>query len=161
MNVDLNRTMSTVNLHGENVIILEGEALATIAKVLRFKNRKENIIDSLSVDLVVNNGKIEVFPFRLDMDRWTFAVGGMQDLDMNLDYHITVLKSPWFVPFKLGIDIYGPLEKFRWRPTTPKFRQMDSPAASMELHNRTLSVQGEIRRLLDYEFNQIIRRPQN
>jgi hypothetical protein len=158
MNVDLDRTLATINLRGENVVLLEGEALATIAKQLRFKNRKENIIDSLSVDLVVNNGKIEIFPFRLAMDRWTFAVAGTQDLDMNLDYHITVLQSPWFVPFKLGIDVYGPVENFRWRLTTPKFRNMDSPAVSMELRNRTISVQGEVRRLLEHEFNQIVGR---
>jgi hypothetical protein len=104
----------------------------------------------------VNNGVIEIFPFRLAMDRYVFAVGGTQNLDMSFNYHITVLQSP--VPFKLGIDISGNTENFRYRVTTPKFRRMDSPAISMELRDRTISVQGEIRRFLDYEFNQIVGR---
>ncbi|MCL2027759.1 MAG: hypothetical protein FWG79_04635, partial [Bacteroidales bacterium] len=69
-------------------------------------------------------------------------------------YHISVLKSP--MPFKLGIDIFGNTDRFRYRMVSPKFRRMDSPAVSIELENRTISVQGEIRRLLEHEFKQIV-----
>jgi hypothetical protein len=161
MNVDLDRTMATVNLHGENLVLIETETLGAFVQRLMFRRKDENIIDSLSVDLVVKDGHIEVFPFRLVMGRWTVAVGGTQDLDMNLNYHITVLQSPWFVPFKLGIDVSGPAEKFKWRLKSPKYRRMDSPVISMELRDRTINVQGEVRRLLDYQFSQIVGQTEN
>ncbi|MCL2028402.1 MAG: AsmA family protein [Bacteroidales bacterium] len=154
MNVDLNRTSATANFDGINLVLLDGETFTKISRPLMFRNKNRNLIDSLSVDLVVHHGAIEVFPFRLAMDRYVFAVGGTQDLDMNFQYHITVLKSP--MPFKLGIDIFGNTDRFRYRMVRPKFRRMDSPAVSIELENRTVSVQGEIRRLLEHEFKQIV-----
>ena len=46
------------------------------------------------------------------MDRYRAAVGGSQDLDMNFNYHISILKSP--IPFKLGLNISGNLDKMKF-----------------------------------------------
>jgi hypothetical protein len=159
MDVDLDRTKATCNLRGEKLVFLDGETFTQIAKPLMFKNKDRNLIDSLSVDLIVDDGKIEIFPFKLSMDRYDFAVGGTQNLDMSFNYHITVLQSP--VPFKLGIDVYGTTERFRYRIVSPKFRRMDSPAISIELRDRTLNAQQELRRILDYELSQITGQTEN
>ncbi len=154
MNADLNQTKATCNLRGDNLVLLDGETFTEISKTLMFKNKERNIIDSLSVDLVIDDGKIEIFPFKLTMDRYDLAVGGIQNLDMSFDYHITVLSSP--VPFKMGIDISGTMDKFKTRIVSPKYKKMDSPAMSIELRDRTLNVQREFKRILDYEFEEII-----
>jgi hypothetical protein len=159
MNVDLSRTKASCNLHGKNLVLLDGETFTEIAKMLRFKNKGRNLIDSLSVDLVVNNNKIEIFPFKLTMDRYILAVGGTQDLDMNYDYHITVLRSP--IPFTMGINISGTPEKMNFpRLVSPKYKDLDSPATSVHV-SRTINVQREFKRLLDYEFEQIVGRMEN
>jgi hypothetical protein len=159
MDVDLDRTKVTANLHGQNLVLLDGETFASIAKMLRFKNKKRNLIDSLSVNVVVNDGIIEVFPFKLTMDRYVLAVGGTQDLDMNYNYHITVLKSP--IPFTMGINISGTPDKMGFpRLVSPKFKDLESPATSANIQ-RTINVQQEFRRLLDYELHRIVGTPQN
>ena len=96
---------SSCYLHGNNMVLLDGETFTEISKTLMFKNKKRNMIDSISVDLAIKDNKIEVFPFLVEMDRYKVAVGGTHNLDMTFNYHLSVLKSP--VPFKLGIDITG------------------------------------------------------
>jgi hypothetical protein len=154
MDVDLTRTKATCNMRGENLVLLDGQTFSGIAKTLRFKNKNRNMIDSLSVDLVVDENQIQIFPFKLSMDRYALAVGGIQHLDMSFDYHVTVLQSP--APFKLGIDISGTMDKFKYRIVNPKYKRMDSPAISIELRDQTVNAQRELKRILDYEFNQIV-----
>jgi len=155
MNVNLNRTIASGHMRGQNLVLLDGEDFAEIAKMLRFRNRERNIIDSLSVSMTVDNGIIEIFPFKLTMDRYVLAVGGTQDLDMNYSYHITVLRSP--IPFTMGINISGTPQKMNFpRLVSPRFRDLDTPATSVHV-NRTINVQQEFRRLLDHELSQIVR----
>ena len=81
------------------------------------------MIDSISVDLAIKDNKIEVFPFLVEMDRYKVAVGGTHNLDMTFNYHLSVLKSP--VPFKLGIDITGNLDDFKYKITKCKYKQAE------------------------------------
>ena len=58
------------------------------------------------------------------MDRYKVAVGGEHKIDMTFNYHISVLKSP--VPFKLGVDIYGSMEKMKFKITKAKYKNLFS-----------------------------------
>jgi len=170
MNVDLNQAVASANMRGQNLVLLDGETFTEIAGMLGFRNRERNLIDSLSVSLTVNNGTIEIFPFRLTMDRYVLAVGGTQGLDMNINYHITVLQAP--VSFNLislgtalmsgmgvGIDVSGtPPNNLRFRPVGARFRDLETPATSVHVR-RTVSVQQEFHRILDYHLNQIVGQP--
>ena len=40
-----------------------------------FKNKKRNMIDSISVDLMVKDGTIEIFPFLVEIDRYKALSG--------------------------------------------------------------------------------------
>lgn len=154
MSVNLLKTKASCNLRGENLVLLDGETFQEIAKTLMFKDKAKNIIDSISVDLIVNENTIEIFPFKLTMDRYDLAVGGVQNLDMSFNYHITVLSSP--VPFKMGLDISGTVDKIKTKIVAPRYKKIDSPAISLDLKNRTISLQDELKRILDYEFEEII-----
>ena len=41
------------------------------------------MIDSISVDLMVKDGTIEIFPFLVEIDRYKAAVGGQHNIDMT------------------------------------------------------------------------------
>lgn len=85
---------------------MDGETFAEISKMLRFKNKERNVFDSISVNLTVDDGKVTVYPFLLQIDRYQAAVGGTQGLDMNFDYHISILK--WPIPLlKIGVNVTG------------------------------------------------------
>lgn len=130
-------------LHGENMVLLDGETFTEISKTLMFKNKKRNMIDSISVDLAIKDNKIEVFPFLVEMDRYKVAVGGTHNLDMTFNYHLSVLKSP--VPFKLGIDITGNLDDFKFKIVKCRYKDLFKPAKEAELDSTRTNVRREIR----------------
>ncbi|SEF93599.1 AsmA-like C-terminal region-containing protein [Parabacteroides chinchillae] len=143
MSVILPSLNSACYLHGKNMVLLDGETFTEISKTLMFKNKKRNMIDSISVDLAIHDDKIEVFPFLVEMDRYKVAVGGTHNLDMTFDYHISVLKSP--VPFKLGIDIKGNLDDFKYKIVKCKYKDFLKPAKQAELDSTRTNIRHNIR----------------
>ncbi|MFV0398828.1 MAG: hypothetical protein ACK5JU_12590 [Bacteroidales bacterium] len=121
----LNIVLPTLNaacyMHGKNMVLLDGETFAEISKKLMFKNKKRNMIDSIAVELIVRDSKVEIFPFMLNIDRYRCAVAGVQNLDMTFNYHISVLKSP--LPFKIGVDVKGNIDKFTYKITGAKLKE--------------------------------------
>ena len=67
-----------------------------------FSKKTQNVIDSLSVEVIVKNNEVEIFPFMLSLDKYRVGVGGKQNLDGSFNYHISVFK-----PLVLGLDVYG------------------------------------------------------
>lgn len=139
--------LPTVNascfLSGKDMVLLDGETFAEISKTLMFKNKERNMIDSIAVDLAIRDNQIEVFPFLIEMDRYKVAVGGTHNLDMTFDYHLSVLKSP--VPFKLGIDIKGNLDDFKFKIVRCKYKDFLKPAKQAELDSTRRNVREGIR----------------
>lgn len=112
MTPDLMGTSLSMHFGGKKLTLLDGDTFKRISKILMFKNKKENLIDTLSFNVLIDSGKINVLPFAMTMDRYTAAIGGSQDFNMNLDYHISILKSP--LPFKAGITIKGNINNLNW-----------------------------------------------
>ena len=108
MNVILPSLNAACRISGKNMVLLDGKTFAEIAKTLKFKNRDKNLVDNISVELLIKNNQIEIFPFIMEIDRYKTAISGVHKLDMTFNYHISVLKSP--LPFKIGINLRGDLE---------------------------------------------------
>ena len=71
--------------------------------------------------MTVKDGMMHVYPFAFDIDRYRLGISGYNDLAMNFDYHIAVLKSP--LPFKFGITISGHPGKYKVRFGGAKFKE--------------------------------------
>lgn len=56
---------------------------------------------------------MRLYPFIFDLDRYKLGVQGHNDLALNFDYHIAVLKSP--LPFKFGVNIKGNPDDYKVR----------------------------------------------
>ena len=102
MEIDLPTLDAGVWLRGENLVLMDGETFTEIAKMLMFSKKTQNVIDSLSVEVLVKNNEVEIFPFMLALDKYRVGVGGKQNLDQSFNYHISVFK-----PIQLGLDVYG------------------------------------------------------
>lgn len=111
MNLVMPTLDAAINLVGDSLVVLDPETFKTISKWLMFKNKNKNMINHMSVDMVVANNRMQVFPFMFDFDRYRLGVQGTNDLDMNYDYHVSVLKSP--LPFKFGINIRGNADDYK------------------------------------------------
>lgn len=156
---DIDSTSSVIlpSLHtgcsvaGKNMVLLDGETFAEISKTLMFKNKEKNVIDNISVDLVVKENKIQIFPFLLEMDRYRVAVGGTHNLDMTFNYHVSVLKSP--VPFKLGVDVTGNLDDFKYKIVKCRYKDIFQAATQKELDPTPHNLRAEIK---EYIRQQIV-----
>lgn len=105
MNLKFNTFNLVLKLAGDSLVLVDSKTFRTMAKWLMFKHKNENIINNMKVELMIKDTKLDVFPFVFDIDRYRIGVSGHNSLDMDLDYHVAVLKSP--LPFKFGINIKG------------------------------------------------------
>ncbi|MDR2913670.1 MAG: AsmA family protein [Tannerella sp.] len=165
MNVCLPKTTASCFLSGQNLVLLDGETFSEISKTLMFKNKNKNLIDSMSVEMILEDEKLMIFPFQLTLDRYNVAVGGTQNLDMSFNYHITVLKSP--VPFKLGLNISGTPDNMKIRPGKAKYKNLFTVAREKSLDSTTINLRREmddklrqsIQEIAGMELRQPMRRP--
>ena len=137
MNIRIPTLRSAIHIKGDSLVLMDGETFAEISKMLMFKNKKENVFDSISANVTVHDGNVTVYPFLVEIDRYKAAVGGEQGLDMNFNYHISILKSP--LPFKAGVNISGNLDKMKFRIGKAKYKDaVDSTRMNMgnEIVNR-------------------------
>lgn len=128
MNIIPSSLKAACKLTGNNLVLLDGETFAEISKMLMFKNKKKNMIDNISIELLIEDSKINMFPFVLEMDRYRAAVGGIHNLDMSFKYHISVLKSP--IPFNLGVTVTGSindLDNIKYKIGKAHLKNLDKP----------------------------------
>ncbi|MDE6135535.1 MAG: hypothetical protein K2F79_08170, partial [Muribaculaceae bacterium] len=95
----------------------------TLGKWLRFKDRTDNRVKHVNVEMVVRDNMLRIFPFEFDIDRYRLGIAGSNDLALNFNYHISVLKSP--IPFKFGITVSGNPDKYKVRFGGAKFKAGD------------------------------------
>ena len=144
MVVDMKSIRAALHLSGQDITVLDNEQFAKIAKVLMFKNKERNVIDTLSMNILVDSGQVQMLPFVMNMDRYRMVVGGNQDLDMNLDYHVSVIKSP--LPFKLGVNIQGSIDDLKIRPATARLKKYADGTAQKEHDEMSLELRKEVLR---------------
>lgn len=120
MNFEIPTLQAAIKLTGDSLVLLDADTFKSLSKWLMFKDKKHNMIDSMSVEMVVENSRLQIFPFIFNIDRYRLGVMGSNDLNMNLDYHVSVLKSP--LPFKFGINIKGNIDNLKIRLGGAKFK---------------------------------------
>lgn len=113
MNLNIPSLKAALKISGDSLVVLDSDTYRTISKWLLFKNKNHNMIDSMTVEAVVDNSQLQMFPFIFNFDRYRLGVMGHNDMAMNFNYHVAILKSP--LPFKFGINIKGNLDDFKVR----------------------------------------------
>ena len=113
MDIEIPTLRAAISLKGDSLVLLDAETFKSVSKWLLFRDKKRNMIDHMEVEAVIDSSTVELYPFMFNIDRYRLGVMGSNDLAMNMNYHISVLKSP--VPFKFGINIKGTPEKMKIR----------------------------------------------
>lgn len=153
MMIDLPTLRAAAFLDGKNLVLMDGETFTEISKMLMFKNKKRNMIDSISVDFMVKDGTIEIFPFMVEIDRYKAAVGGQHNIDMTFKYHISLLKSP--LPFRAGVDISGSLDKMKYKITKAKYKDIFMPSRRTQVDSTQLNLKKRMREMLKTDKSKI------
>lgn len=121
MDFDLPSLDAALKIEGDSLVLIDPDTFKSLSKWLMFKDKKRNIIDHMSVQMLVDSGRMQVYPFIFDIDRYKLGVQGTNDFALNFNYHIAVLKSP--IPFKFGINISGNPDDFKIRLGGAKFNE--------------------------------------
>lgn len=121
MDINIPSLNAAIKIEGDSLVLLDSETFKTISKWLLFKNKNRNMIDHMAVEIIIEDSQIELFPFMFDIDRYRLGVMGYNDMAMNLNYHVSVLKSP--IPFKFGINVKGTPDKPKIRLGRAKFKE--------------------------------------
>lgn len=134
---------------GKNLVLEDIGSLKKITTLLMFKDRATGWIDDMSVNGVINDNVLEVFPFILSVDRYTAALSGVQNLSGNFDYHISLIKSP--VPFKIGVNIFGSdFSNWKYRLGKAKYRTTKIPLYTDALNGMQLNLASSIRNIFSH-----------
>lgn len=120
MNFVLPTLSAAIKLHGDSLVLLDADTFKFLSKWLMFKNKKRNMIDNMTVEMLVENSVLELFPFMFDIDRYRLGVMGSNDMALNYNYHVSVLKSP--LPFKFGLNVSGNIDDMKIRVGKAKFK---------------------------------------
>ena len=121
MNLVIPSLNAAIKIAGDSLVLMDAETFRTVSKWLLFKDKKKNMIDNMTVEVLVKNSQLELFPFMFNIDRYKLGVLGYNDLAMNFNYHVSVLKSP--IPFKFGINVSGNPDKMKVRLGRAKFKE--------------------------------------
>lgn len=123
MNIITPTTNAALHIDGKDLVLLDSETFRKISKILLFKNKKKNMVDSISVEVAAYDSRIDVYPFILSMDRYKFGLTGHNDFNMNYKYHVSILKSP--LPFKFGVNISGNMDDMKIRLGKAKLKEKE------------------------------------
>ena len=143
-------------IHGRELVLDDLGSLKKIAKTLRFKDQMTGRIDEMTVNGVISDNTLEVFPFILAIDRYTVALQGVQNLNRSFDYHVSLIKSPLL--FKLGINIFGAsFDAWKYRLGKPKYRNTKVPLFNEEVDNMQVNLVSSIRNVFSKGVDRVLR----
>ena len=143
MNVLLPTLNGIVKLSGQNLELEDTKSLRRIAKLLMFKDTKVSRIDEMSINGIIANNQLEIFPFILSVDRYTLGLNGLQQFDTNFRYHVSVIKSP--LPFKFGINLKGNFDDWTYSLCKAKYKSTKLPAYTSQINDIQINLAASIK----------------
>lgn len=148
MNVIMPSINGVLRVGGENLSMSGEKVFSDLAKKLKFKDREEGRIDKMTVEGIIQDNTIEVFPFIIDIDRYTLALSGKHNLDQSFRYHASIIRSP--MVFKVGVDIYGPdFENMKFKIGKPKYKNTKVPVFTEVIDRTRINLAESIRGIFE------------
>ena len=152
LDTNMNLLMPSINgimrISGEDLSIKNSDMFRKMARLLVFKNKKEGHIDKMTVEGVIKDSKVEIFPFILEMDRYMLGLSGVQNMDMSYRYHASLIRSPFLI--KLGMDVYGSdFDNMKFKIGKAKYKNRNVPAFSTVIDDTKVNLVQSIRNIFD------------
>ena len=160
MDTTMNIIMPSINgilrIGGKDLYIKDNEIFHKMAKLLIFKNKNEGHINNMTVEGIIKDSKVEVFPFILEMDRYMLGLSGVQNMDMSFRYHASLIKSPFII--KVGMDIYGDnFDNMKFKIGKPKYKSKDVPVFSAVIDDAKVNLVKSIRNVFDRGVDNVMK----
>ena len=160
LDTSMNLIMPSINgimrIGGEDLYVKDNDLFKKMARLLVFKDKKEGHIDKMTVEGIIKDSKVEVFPFIVEMDRYMLGLSGVQNMDMSFRYHASLIKSPFLI--KVGMDVYGPdFDNMKFKIGKPKYKSRDVPVFSAVIDDTKINLVESMRNVFDKGVDAIMR----
>lgn len=132
------------SLSGKDLVVMDSETFSKIAKLLRFKKKTENKIDSINAEITVYKNDIDVYPLCVQMDNYMVALGGRHKTDMSFDYDINVLS-----PLYLGVHVGGTMDNLQIKLAKCKYAKDFRPHWYEKADTQSLELRQMIKQSLE------------
>jgi len=127
------------SLFGKDLVVMDSETFDKIAKLLSFKKKTVNKVDSISAEITLYKDEVDVYPFCVSMDNYMAALGGKHHLDMSYDYHINLLS-----PVYIGVDVKGDGDNLSIKPAKCIYAKDFKPI----IHHNVDTQNAELRQII-------------
>jgi len=155
MNLILPSIDGVMKIYGSDLTLENSQEFAKIAKYLLFRNRKKAVIDRMSVEGIIRENVLEVFPFVLEVDRYTLAASGVQNFNDKFRYHISVINSPLLVKF--GVNVHGnDFDHIKFGLGKALYRNTKVPVFTQELNSMQVNLVSSIHNIFELGVDKAI-----
>ena len=155
MSIQMPTINGVIRIGGEHLQMHNDESIKKIAKILKFKDKENTYIDKMTVEGLISDSRLEIFPFVLDIDRYILAMSGVQNLDSSFKYHISVIQSP--LPFRLGIDLWGDFDDMKFKIGKAKYKSANVPVFTAAVDEVKLNLAESIRNIFQKGVDEAVR----
>lgn len=148
MNIINNSIDGVMRISGSDLHFQDSPEVTKLARKLLFRNPGRATVDTMTVEGVIKDSKLEIFPFILKADRWTFALAGVQNMDNSFDYHVSLIKSPLIL--KLGANLSGPdFDNIKLRLGRARYRNVNVPVFTKVIDTTRINLRNSIVHIFD------------
>lgn len=156
MNILTNTLDGIIRITGKDLHFHDNKQLAKIGRLLLFKHPERATVDTMTVEGVIKDNKLEIFPFVLNMDRWSVAMAGVQSLDESFNYHFSITRTPLLL--KLGANVYGTdFDHMKFKLGKPKFKNRNVPSFSEVIDTTRVNLVSSIKHVFDKGVERAVR----
>lgn len=156
MNLKIPTLNGVIRITGNDMMFTQSKEFKSLAKKLTINTKKDSKITNMSVEGLVGDSKLEIFPFTFELDKYKLAMSGIQNLDMSFRYHVTLLKSPF--PFRVGMDIFGPdFDHLKFKLGKPKYKNNKIPVFSKVIDETQINLTESIHEIFQKGVARVMR----
>lgn len=105
MYLDVPSVWADALVQADSLAIKQSPLIHRITRMLMLPNQGTLHINDIAVHASVHNNLLEVYPFTFEMSKYKLVLGGINNFDGGLYYHIGVADWPLKIPF--GVNIKG------------------------------------------------------
>lgn len=105
MYVNVPSVWADLYLRGAGLKVHQDTFIRKIARMMLIHDSSDIHIRDMSVHASVHDNLLELYPFGFSFSRYRINMGGLNNFDGKMYYHIGIEKSP--MPFPFGINIVG------------------------------------------------------
>lgn len=136
-----------IRMQGDGLTVKQSPFIRRVTRMLLIREDGPLKIEDMDVHASVHDNLLELYPFNFTVDRYRLRLGGLNNFDGDMYYHLGVEKS--FIPFPFGINIIGNFShpKIRFGGAHWKIRKGEEITASV-MEEKHMNIMAEGRKFL-------------